>query len=109
MLVVLLRARVLGDVASLKGRERPGSPRGLVSDANCRAARPWNKTQVACAKRHLKVAAMSAGVTDASSVNMARDWNNSCSRGWRTVVRQFWPGWSHAWAASDPRRAPDWR
>jgi hypothetical protein len=60
-------------------------------------------------KRDLKVAAMSAGVTDASSVDLARDWNNSCSRGWRTVVRQFWPGWSHAWAASDPRRAPDWR
>ena len=26
----------------------------------------------------------------------------------RAVVRQFRPGWSHTWAASDPRRATDW-
>ena len=28
---------------------------------------------------------------------------------WPADVRQFCRGWSHAWAASEPRRAPDGR
>lgn len=32
---------------------------------------------------------------------------NFARRVWRAVARQFWPVWSHVWAASDPRRALD--
>ena len=34
---------------------------------------------------------------------------NFARRVWRAVVRQFCSVWSHVWAASDPRRALDWR
>ena len=36
-------------------------------------------------------------------------WTKASLRVWRAVVRQFWPVWSHVWAASEPRRALDWR